>query len=104
MQARCWPWVSINGASGEGIGDYRVSMGKEVQVSIRYRVELSIADRGEVQELLKGDRYPARKLRREQILLAADGGMAEEQTACNVAVSFCTVHRTRQRFVEGNLE
>jgi transposase len=44
-----------------------------------------------------------RKLKRAQILLAADTGTGDEQIARNVAVSLSTVYRTKQRFVEGNL-
>jgi transposase len=44
-----------------------------------------------------------RKLKRAQILLAADAGTGDEQIARSVAVSLSTVYRTKQRFVEGNL-
>ncbi len=72
-------------------------------MNIRYRVELSEAERDELQGLLRGGKHPVRKLKRAQILLAADSGATDEQIAGSVAVSLATVYRTRQRFVEGNL-
>jgi transposase len=46
----------------------------------------------------------ARKLKRAQILLAADAGAGEEEIARNVGVGGSTVYRTKRRFVLGNLE
>jgi len=43
-------------------------------------------------------------LKRAQILLAADGGAIDEEIARSVGVGMSTVYRTRQRFVEVNLE
>jgi transposase len=82
---------------------HRVSSGKEVQMNLRYRVELTERERGELEGLLRGGKHPVRKLKRAQILLAADTGTGDEQIARNVAVSLSTVYRTKQRFVEGNL-
>src|SRR5881398_726462 len=53
--------------------------------------------------LSKGKRA-ARKLKRAQILLAADAGRSDEEIARAVAVGGSTVYRTKRRFVEGNLE
>lgn len=39
-----------------------------------------------------------------EILLAADAGVADEEIAATVGVGGSTVHRTKRRFVEGNLE
>jgi transposase len=44
-----------------------------------------------------------RKLKRAQILLAADTGMSDDDIAASVGVGGSTVYRTRRRFVEGNL-
>jgi transposase len=73
-------------------------------MNIRYRVELSEAERGELQAMLSGGRHAARKLKRAQILLAPDAGQSDEAIAASVAVSASTVRRTKRRFVEGNLE
>ena len=47
-------------------------------MNIRYRVELSEAERGALQALLSGGKRAARKLKRAQILLAADAGVPDE--------------------------
>ena len=73
-------------------------------MNIRYRVELSEAERGELQAMLSGGTQAARKLKRAQILLAADAGVADEAIATSLAVSGSTVYRTKRRFVEGNLD
>src|SRR5829696_3038882 len=44
------------------------------KMNIRYRVELSEAERSELGSLLRGGQHAARKLKRAQILLAADAG------------------------------
>ena len=73
-------------------------------MNIRYRVELSQAERDELNTMLSGGKHAARKLKRAQILLAADAGGSDEEIARIVAVSGSTVYRTKRRFVEGNLE
>ena len=55
-------------------------------MNIRYRVELSEAERGELTAMLSGGRQAARKLKRAQILLAADAGVPDEAIATSVAV------------------
>src|SRR4051794_2596772 len=73
-------------------------------MTIRYRVDLSEAERIELQTLLRGGRHAARKLKRAQILLAADAGVPDETMAESLGVGGSTVYRTKRRFVEGNLE
>jgi transposase len=73
-------------------------------MNIRYRVALNEAERCELMALLSGGKHPARKLKRAQILLAADAGASDEQIAASVVVGGSTVYRTKRRFVEGNLE
>jgi transposase len=77
---------------------------REAGMNIRYRVELSEAERSELQAMLSGGRHAARRLKRAQILLATDAGQSDEAIAASVAVSASTVRRTKRRFVEGNLE
>src|ERR1700676_4234902 len=72
-------------------------------MNVRYRVELSQAERAELTGLLSGGKHAARKLKRAQVLLAADAGAGDEDIAVNVAVGGSTVYRTKRRFVEGNL-
>jgi transposase len=73
-------------------------------MNVRYRVTLTQYERGELGNLLSGGRQSARKLKRAQILLAADGGVGDEEIAASVGVGGSTVYRTKRRFVEGNLE
>jgi len=49
-------------------------------MNIRYRVELSQTERDELKALLSGGRHAARKLKRAQILLAADAGASDERS------------------------
>ena len=73
-------------------------------MNVRYRVELSQAERGELTAMLSKGKRAARKLKRAQIVLAADAGCSDEEIARTVAVGGSTVYRTKRRFVEGNLE
>jgi transposase len=73
-------------------------------MNVRYRVELSQAERGELTAMLSKGKRAARKLKRAQILLAADAGRSDEEIARAMAVGGSTVYRTKRRFVEGNLE
>lgn len=72
-------------------------------MNVRYRVELSQAERDQLTAMLRGGHHAARKLKRAQIL-AADGGATDAAIAASVGVGESTVYRTRRRFVEGNLE
>ena len=72
-------------------------------MNIRYHVELSQAERNELTALLSGGKHPARKLKRAQILLAADARTGDEDIATTLSVGGSTVYRTKRRFVEGNL-
>ncbi|MGY4284888.1 transposase [Bradyrhizobium sp. LM2.7] len=73
-------------------------------MNVRYRVELSQIECTELRALLSGGKHASRKLKRAQILLAADAGTSDEEIARSVGVSGSTVYRTKRRFVEGNLE
>jgi transposase len=72
-------------------------------MNVRYRVELSEAERQELKALLNGGNHAARKLKRAQILLAADAGACDEDIVRSVGVGGSTVYRTKRRFVLGNL-
>jgi len=82
----------------------RASNEEEVRMNVRYRVELSQTERAELTALLSGGRHAARKLKRAQILLAADAGASDDDIATSVGVGGSTVYRTKQCFVLGNLE
>jgi transposase len=73
-------------------------------MNVRYRVELSQSERAELMQLLSGGTHAARKLKRAQVLLAADSGSSDEEIARSIGVGKSTVYRTKRRFVLGNLE
>src|SRR6201988_3393718 len=73
-------------------------------MNVRYRVTLTQDERDDLGALLSGGQQAARKLKRAQILLAADAGGGDEEIAASVGVGGSTVYRTKRRFVEGNLE
>src|ERR1700726_3399943 len=73
-------------------------------MNVRYRVELSQTERAELTALLSGGKHAARKLKRAQILLAADAGASNDDIATSVGVGGSTVYRTKQRLVLDNLE
>jgi transposase len=73
-------------------------------MNVRYRVELDQAERTELGALLSGGKRAARRLKRAQILLAADAGLGDEAIVAAVGASGSTVYRTKRRFVELGLE
>jgi len=105
MKARYCPCRGVKGdRESSRIGlDCRLGIGGTV-VNIRYRVELSEDERGQLTKMLSGGKHTVRKLKRAQILLAADAGESDEAIAANVAVGGSTVYRTKRRFVTDNLE
>ena len=50
-------------------------------MNIRYRVELNEGERAQLTAMLSGGNHAARKLKRAQILLAADAGIGDEAIA-----------------------
>jgi transposase len=72
-------------------------------MDIRYRVELNEGERAQLTAMLSG-KYAVRKLKRAQILLAAEAGISDAAIAGSVSVGGSTVYRAKQRFVEGNLD
>src|SRR4249920_2463540 len=73
-------------------------------MNVRYRVELNQCERDQLTALLSGGKRGARKLKRAQILLAADRSASDEEIARSIGVGGSTVYRTKRRFVLGNLE
>ncbi|MBB3397558.1 IS630 family transposase [Rhizobium sp. BK060] len=73
-------------------------------MNVRYRVDLDQPERDALTALLRGGKHPARKLKRAQILLAADAGLSDAAIAATVTVGGSTVYRTKRRFVEIGLE
>jgi DNA-binding CsgD family transcriptional regulator len=82
----------------------RTSTLKEVQLNIKFRVDLSQSERDQLDALLSGGRHATRKIKRAQILVAASDGLSDEAIAATLKVSGSTIYRTKGRFVEANLE
>jgi transposase len=75
-----------------------------LEVNVRYRVDLSQSERDELNTLVSGGKLPVRRLKRMQILLAADAGVGDEAIAASVQTSGSTIYRTKKRFVAIGLE
>jgi transposase len=69
-----------------------------------YIVDLTEQERTFLQGLIGGGKLSARKFKRAHILLLADKGKTDGEIAEALHSSPSTVQRTRQRFVEGNLD
>src|SRR4051794_36974107 len=55
-------------------------------MTIRYRVDLNEAEQTQLAALLNGGSHAVRKIKRAQILLAADAGVSDEAIASSVSV------------------
>lgn len=73
-------------------------------MNVKYRVTLDTSERVQLVAMVLGGKGAMRRLKRAQILLAADTGSTDEEIARNIAVGTSTVYRTKQRFVEEGLE
>ena len=73
-------------------------------MNIRYRVLLNQTEHEQLTALVSSGKQAVRKLKRAQILLAADAGVSDDDIVASVRVSGSTVYRTKQRFVLGNLD
>jgi transposase len=73
-------------------------------MNVGYVVELSDEERTELRALIAGGKPSVRRVKRAQILLAADAGQSEATIEATLGVGASTVYRTKRRFVEGNLE
>jgi len=69
-------------------------------MNVRYRITLTSEEREQLLGLVRGGKGAARRLKRAQVLLAADSGSTDEAIATNVSVGTSTVYRTKRRFVE----
>jgi transposase len=70
----------------------------------KYHVTLTTSEREQLQALLGKGKLAVRKVKRAQILLAADSGQIDEAIARTLRVHVNTVERIRKRFVEGGVE
>src|ERR1700751_522829 len=109
INAKYWPCLGVKIFAGRLTPAIRfncssVPQHEEARMNVRYRVELNQCERDRLTALLSGGKHAARKLKRAQILLAADAGASDEDIARDVGVGGSTVYRTKRRSVLGNLE
>lgn len=73
-------------------------------MTARYIVTLSDEEREQLRGLISSGRTAVRKLKRAQILLAAERGETEAAIAKTLSVGTSTVHRTKAQLVKQGLE
>jgi len=69
-----------------------------------YIVDLTEEERTYLLDFIKSGKQSSRKLNRARILLLADENKTDGEISKALHTGTATVQRTRQRFVEGNLE
>jgi putative transposase len=69
----------------------------------KYHVDLSVAERTTLEQMLRRGKHSARRLTRARILLKASEGLRDDEIAEAVETSLPTIERTRRRFVEEGL-
>lgn len=72
-------------------------------MNVRYIVELSDAERGELEALLASTRVGPQMRTRAQVLLACDRGVPDAQIAETLPCGTSTIYRTKKRLVEQGL-
>ncbi len=70
----------------------------------KYIVTLTAEERQQLLKITHQSKVSARRFKRAQILLLADEGHRDEIIAQMLYVGESTVHRTRQKFVDGGVE
>src|SRR5437762_1940271 len=105
MKARYWPCFSVNEAGIFWTSPCRrgPSEREGTSMNVRYIVALEANERQLLEALVAGGTSAVRRIKRAQILLAADAGRTDEQIANTVQVSTATVYRTKRRFVEDGM-
>src|SRR4051794_17804085 len=73
-------------------------------MNVKYRVDLDQGEREQLRVLSSGGKIAARRLKRVQILLAADAGVDDDSMAASLGLSESTIYRTKRRFVEEGLD
>jgi hypothetical protein len=98
MKARYWPCLAVKLGRGDEVSTSHslIQLGLESQggpdeYPVCFRVELTAAERHELTTLLSAGKHSARKLKRAEILLAADAGISDDDIADTVGVDASTV-------------
>lgn len=70
-------------------------------MNVKYVVELTGAERQQLREFVASGSKLTRKVKRAQVLLAADQGYGDQDISAMVQVGTSTVYRVKRRLVEG---
>ena len=70
---------------------------------VKYIVDLTAEEREQAQDIIKKGKHSARKVTRAHILLLAADDLSDDAISATFHTRLSTVHRIRQRFVEGGL-
>jgi hypothetical protein len=81
MNARYWPCLGVKSGRESAARFIVVFDTGGSAMNIRYRVDLSEAERTELTTLLNGGKHAARKSKRAQFLLADDAGVNDDVIA-----------------------
>ena len=73
-------------------------------MNIRYIVKLTSTEREALEQLVAGGTKKVRKVKRAQILLAADRGIADADIAATIGCGTATIYRIKKAFVDESLE
>lgn len=73
-------------------------------MNVRYRITLTAEERDELTRFVQAGKGAFRRLKRAQILLAAEQGILDMTIAKSLSVGTSTVYRTKRRFVEDGLD
>lgn len=73
-------------------------------MNVKYIVELSDEEREELRLVVSSGRHASRRVKRAQILLAAERGESDKVMASSLSAGTSTVFRTKRRFVEEGLQ
>jgi transposase len=73
-------------------------------MAAKYIVNLTVQEHQHLLELTNQSNLSGRRFKRAHILLLADEGHSDEMIAQMLHIGESTVHRTRQKFVEGGVE
>lgn len=73
-------------------------------MNVRYRITLTSEERETLRVAIQAGKGGFRRLRRAQILLAADKGTSDVAIVKSLSVGASTVYRTKRRFVEEGFE
>jgi transposase len=73
-------------------------------MNVHYIVKLTSEEREALERLISGGTKQARKVKRAQVLLAADRGVSDAEIAATINCGTSTVYRLKKAFVEEGLE